>query len=285
MKFTDLEYASEAAGDGMEYAGFPARLRVVDTGEPGVSSHDLAQAGSARQRAGMDKELKLQPGSGLIQESIDAGQGSFEGLLATFGEPHPTSSKDLPSDWLDVIDRGAFTETLADHAAQGTMPLLLWMHVRGEVCGRWRELWEGAEGLYCRGEVYESARTPNSVFVRELLSTGGITGLSIGGYVLESELDEVNKIRRIKSVVLQEGSIVDVPALPHARVSDTKRRRPTSDDAPRSAALAQAVPASTEAPQVKLARIHRRLQEIADEQLKDSFRALEDVLDRSGLMA
>jgi len=149
--------------------------------------------------------------------------GSFEGHGAVFEELHPTSSWALSAEWKDRILPGAFKRTLAEHKKAGTTPVMLYMHERGNVVGAWRELEEAKDGLFGRGQVAQSARTWGGTEIRELMKMGALNGLSIGFRVRKQTLDQEKKVRDIHDVELAEISIVDIPGIHRARVTDVKR--------------------------------------------------------------
>lgn len=150
------------------------------------------------------------------------GEGMIEGYGAVFNDPHPTSSWSLDDDWMDVIAPGTFDRTLAETKARGTLPMMLWMHQRGNVPGAWRSVVEDKSGLMLQGQVSLNAKTPSQVGVYELLKMGAVSGLSIGFQTIKCQLDEETKVRTIQDVELTEVSIVDMPGGPSARVTDVK---------------------------------------------------------------
>jgi HK97 family phage prohead protease len=167
-------------------------------------------------------ELEYKLVSRPYQMKAAGGEGSIEGYGAVFNDPHPTSSWWLDDDWQDVIAPGAFTETLADHAARGTKPVMLYMHQRGNVPGAWSSFAQDMNGLKVSGQISPNAKTPSGAGVYELAKMGAISGLSIGFNVLRCELDEETKVRTLTGLDLNELSIVDVPAGPSARITDVK---------------------------------------------------------------
>lgn len=171
-----------------------------------------------------DLEVK-RLGRPFAVKSVDE-QGTFEGHGAVFNELHPTSSWRLPMDWQDRILPGAFAATLTDHQKRGTYPAMLYMHERGNVVGAWREMAEDADGLRVKGQVALSARTPSGAPLYELLKLGALNAMSIGFRVTKSAQDEKEKIRDIQEVELGELSIVDVPGIASARITDVKSANP-----------------------------------------------------------
>lgn len=156
-------------------------------------------------------------------EVLSAAEGTFSGEGMVFDSPHPTSSWRLPPDWQDLVKPGAFTETLAAHAANGTKPLMLYMHERGNIPGVWTSIKEGKKSLKLEGLVSKSAITPSGVPLLELMKMKAIDGLSIGFVPTKVFLDEKAKTREIHTVDLGEVSIVDIPGANKARITDVKR--------------------------------------------------------------
>src|SRR6185436_12724282 len=152
--------------------------------------------------------------------------GTIEGHGAVFDYPHETSSWALGPEWKDIIRPGAFSKTLAEHKKIGTVPMMLWMHQRGNIPGAWRSAAEDGDGLALQGQVSKAAISPSGVPVYELLKMGAVTGLSIGFRVTKHSLDQEKKTREILSVELSEVSIVDIPGGPRARITDVKGHDP-----------------------------------------------------------
>lgn len=133
----------------------------------------------------------------------------FEGYGSVFG------NVDLGG---DIVAQGAFARSLKAHAAEGTTPLLLWMHKLDQVAGRWEEVREDARGLYVRGEL---ADTTLGREVRTLLKMGAVRGLSIGYRVTDSDFNRDGN-RVIKGADLVEVSVVSLPMNPAAQVTTAK---------------------------------------------------------------
>lgn len=171
-----------------------------------------------------DFETKRLPRPFSVQSTDD--KGTFEGFGAVFDVEHETSSWSLGPEWKDRIRPGAFARTLAEHQKRGTKPLMLLMHERGNIPGRWDEISEGKDGLKTRGWVHPAALLSSRVPVREALKESMIDGLSIGFRVRKATLDQEKKVRDIVDVELAEISIVDIPGGPLARVTDVKAGDP-----------------------------------------------------------
>ena len=133
----------------------------------------------------------------------------FEGFLSTFGNEDRDG---------DIIDKGAFTESLKEHK-----PVLLFSHNTDEPLGVFDSLEEIDEGLFIK------ARMPLAdVFVKDRIipqmKIGSITAMSIGFSIEDFRLDTVivDNIRHLKKVFLWEGSLVTIPANEEARIKSKK---------------------------------------------------------------
>ncbi|MEM9795791.1 MAG: HK97 family phage prohead protease [Pseudomonadota bacterium] len=115
----------------------------------------------------------------------------------------------------DVVERGAYCDSLARAAAEGRRIKMLWQHDPTEVIGLWDEVREDARGLYVRGRLL-----PDVAKAREaqaLVEAGAMDGLSIGYSVRKAVKDEKGR-RLLKELELWEVSLVTFPMLPSARV-------------------------------------------------------------------
>ena len=141
--------------------------------------------------------------------ALDTSEGVFEGYGSVAG------NIDLGG---DMILPGAFKKTLADHAAGGTSPAMLWAHKLDEPVGRWIDLQEDAIGLYCRGVL--NLDTEAGRRAQAHIAKGDVSGLSIG-YRIPAGASDYSRdglVHRIASVDLYEVSIVTIPMNPKARI-------------------------------------------------------------------
>jgi HK97 family phage prohead protease len=145
-----------------------------------------------------------------IKAVDEAEEGSFEGLASPFGGQADAYG--------DVIEYGAYSDTLARHAKAGTMPLMLWSHDPAEPIGVWTSFEERKGGLFGRGKLLKGIRRADEAHI--LLRHGAVRGLSIGFRPIEQEPD--GKVNRIKKIDLLEVSIVSFPAAPKAQVTAVK---------------------------------------------------------------
>lgn len=140
--------------------------------------------------------------------------GEIEGYGSVFGGQ--------PDSYGDIIERGAFEESLAKHASAGTMPLMLWGHQSGEVpIGNWTEMKEDRKGLYVKGQV--DLEDPLGNRVHRALKQKRTRGLSIGYETIASEADpKRDDVRHLTKIDLWEVSPVNFPAQPRAFVTGVK---------------------------------------------------------------
>lgn len=140
--------------------------------------------------------------------------GLFSGHASLFDEVDSYDEK---------VARGAFTDTLAEYAAKGRALPVLWQHRTDEPIGVYERVEEDAKGLFVEGRLLvdevERAREAYS-----LLKAKAVSGLSIGFYTRESSYDEKEHVRTLTKLDLVEISIVTVPALDSARISDVKQK-------------------------------------------------------------
>lgn len=135
----------------------------------------------------------------------------FEGYGSIFG------NRDLGG---DIVVPGAFTRSLKQHKADGTMPLMFWMHNPAEVPGVWLDMEEDDKGLFVKGEILDTALGRD---VHTLLQRKAVRGLSVG-YVPELTDWDRNGSRLLKQVDLHETSIVSMAMNPLAKVEALKAR-------------------------------------------------------------
>ncbi len=159
-------------------------------------------------------EVKFAP------DAIDAVTGEFKGYGAVFG------NRDSHG---DVIQPGAFTETLRDWASRGRLPSMKLMHgsavniFTGDdlPIGKWTMMREDARGLYVEGKL-SALDTDSGRKIYGLMKDGALDGLSIG-YNVKKFTPGMGDIKRmLENVVLREVSLVDEPSNDKSRVTSLK---------------------------------------------------------------
>ena len=137
--------------------------------------------------------------------------GTFEGYGSVFG---------VKDSYDEIVEQGAFADSLAAHKAKGTMPALLWQHRSGEPIGVYTSMEEDNIGLKVSGQL--ALKTARGAEAYELLKMKAISGLSIGFMTREDAYDKVTRIRTLKKVDLWEVSLVTFPANDASRVQGVK---------------------------------------------------------------
>jgi HK97 family phage prohead protease len=149
--------------------------------------------------------------------------GQFAGYGAVFGNVDATG---------DVIQAGAFSDTLKEWKSRGKLPPMLLQHGGGVFgggaedmlpVGEWTSMEENRRGLKVEGQLF-ALGTEKGQYIYEGLRAGALDGLSIGFQTRESitgtRAGEPDRI--LTNLDLWEVSIVTFPANPKARVTAVK---------------------------------------------------------------
>lgn len=152
----------------------------------------------------------------VFRLKVEGGAGEIEGYASTFGG--------APDSYGDIIAAGAYTDSLARHAARGTMPKMFWQHDRDQPIGRWLEAEEDDTGLRVRGKLNMGVR--QGVEAYELLKAGDIDGLSIGYHLEAYEVDtEDPGVWTLTRIDLREISVVSIGANENATIDAVKAEK------------------------------------------------------------
>lgn len=154
-----------------------------------------------------------------IEDDNGIKTGIIRGFLATYGNIDRVN---------DRIEPGAFKESIERHKSEGRPIRMLFQHDRKQVIGGFpiEKVRDDIEGLFVEGEIVLESDKTRQIFA--LAKKGFLSDMSIGFSIDESEFDE-NGVRILKKLDLWEGSIVDEPANPDARIQEVKLF--TTDDA------------------------------------------------------
>lgn len=133
--------------------------------------------------------------------------GLFEGLASTYG------NVDMGR---DLVERGAFTETLTKRGAE--IPIL-WSHDQANPVGL-GQLADSPEGLRIAGSLDLDTVSGREAYSR--VRKRIVKGLSIGFQVPENGAAMEGGIRRLKRIELYEVSLVTLPMNTYARVTHVK---------------------------------------------------------------
>jgi len=146
--------------------------------------------------------------------------GTFSGYGAYFGNVDAYG---------DVIERGAFAESLEEWKARGKWPPMLLQHggfMNADdmvPVGKWTSMEENSRGLKVEGRLY-ALNTDRGQYIYEGLKSGDFDGLSIGFETVESRFGTKpgEPERTLTKIKLWEVSLVTFPANPKARVTSVK---------------------------------------------------------------
>jgi HK97 family phage prohead protease len=155
-------------------------------------------------------------------DDADEKTGTLAGYGAYFGnEDH----------YGDVIERGAFAQTLEEWKAEGKLPPMLLQHGGGFLggaddlvpVGKWTMMREDSKGLRVEGHLLAMA-TDRGQQIYEALKAGVLDGLSIGFRTREFRRGTKpgEPDRTLTNLDLVEVSLVTFPANPRARVTSAK---------------------------------------------------------------
>jgi hypothetical protein len=152
----------------------------------------------------------------------DSKTGYFSGYGAYFGNEDAYG---------DVIERGAFAESLEEWKAAGKLPPMLLQHGGGFLggaddlvpVGKWDAMREDSKGLRVEGHLFAMG-TDRGAYIYEGLKEGALDGLSIGFRTREARLGTKpgEPERTLTNIDLVEVSLVTFPANPKARVASVK---------------------------------------------------------------
>lgn len=147
--------------------------------------------------------------------------GSFSGYGAIFGNI---------DSYGEVIEPGAFANTLQDWKSKGKWPKMLLQHGGWGLTsddmlpvGQWTDMKEDRKGLKVEGRLL-AMNTERGQYVYEGLKSGELDSLSIGFQTINSETEtrDGEQIRLLTEIKLWEVSIVTFPANDKAKISTVK---------------------------------------------------------------
>jgi HK97 family phage prohead protease len=174
----------------------PAGGHVTDT--PAIKNPLILHAGPAF-------EVKF---AGASAEA-----GTISGYISAYGPPADSYS--------DIVQRGAFDASLAEHRSQGSALPMLWTHDMARPCGKWTSFKSDDYGLHATGVL--SLTTDEGHQAHEHLKAGSVSSLSIGYTVPPDGYQyQPDGTRLLLKVDLLEASIVPVGACRRARITNIK---------------------------------------------------------------
>lgn len=157
-----------------------------------------------------------------FQLKADEGAGTISGYFSTYDR--------IPDSYGDVIEKGAFTDTIAARAASGHPFPLCWNHDLNQIIGAVDKIEDDEHGPLMTAHFFD---TPLAQEKRELVKQGVVYQFSFaydvkknGKPTAEEEQEGIKNI--LKKLELFEVSIVPIPANPRAEVTDVKSGRRNS---------------------------------------------------------
>lgn len=164
--------------------------------------HFKHSAAELTKNSGVPLDLKKVGEDGVIE-----GYGSIFGNVDSYGE---------------IVEPGAFTQSLVDARKKGRTIKMLWQHDPMQPIGVWDDIAEDSKGLYVKGTILKEASS-EAAKAHALLKGGALDGLSIGYRELDVDPDpDKPGVRRLKKLDLREVSIVTFAANERARVEAVK---------------------------------------------------------------
>jgi HK97 family phage prohead protease len=120
----------------------------------------------------------------------------------------------------DVLQPGAFLDSLSAIKARGAPLPLLWSHDKAKPIGRFDTLHEDSAGLFVEGKLTLASQAAKEAYA--LLRDRAVSGLSIGYSIPDGGAQYKDGVCLLRKVDLHEISLVAVPMHPDARVTSVK---------------------------------------------------------------
>lgn len=115
---------------------------------------------------------------------------------------------------------GCFTDSIARHKANGTMPKMFWMHnPYGLPVGPWFEMREDEKGLFMRGKL---SKTTMGMDIETLAKDKALDSFSIGYQVIEEKWNTALKCNDLIKVHVVEVSWVNFACNEESRLQEIK---------------------------------------------------------------
>lgn len=131
----------------------------------------------------------------------------------------------------DIIAKGAFDKTLADHVKRKRQIRMYWQHNSHELIGGYppEKAFVDSNGLFVEGEINLDTQRGREAYA--LAKQGVLCDFSIGYMVNDSEyqMQKGIQVRLIKELELFEVSPVGEPMNPKAQITDVKSAVPYQD--------------------------------------------------------
>lgn len=139
--------------------------------------------------------------------------GTIEGYASVFGNV---------DSYGEIVEPGAFAESLVKSRQQGRKIKMLWQHDPHQPIGVWDDLAEDSKGLWVKGRLLVE-QSPKAREAHGLLQAGALDGLSIGYRTLKAEPKSGKPgVMSLLKLDLLENSVVTFAANERARVEVVK---------------------------------------------------------------
>jgi HK97 family phage prohead protease len=170
----------------------------------------LADSSKAITLRHLNRELAAfslaEPDKPLLEVKRSATGTQVRGYAAVFGTVDQQG---------EVIDPGAFSESLAHHRRKGTQPLMFWSHDPAEIPGYWTSMVEDHKGLLATGRILSTVQRGKEALA--LIDAGAVSGLSVGFRCKRDKM--IGGIRHLQNLDLVEVSLVSLPSNDAARIA------------------------------------------------------------------
>jgi uncharacterized protein len=141
-------------------------------------------------------------------------KGRFSGYGTTWGNVDREG---------DVVVKGAFEESLAEHKAAGTLPSMYFNHDAKLQCGDWLSMVEDQKGLLVEGQLWLGQGIPCAEQAYRMLKGTGVKGLSNGFITRKKSASPPKGVRKsIEKAELIETSLTSIPMNTRALVTSVK---------------------------------------------------------------
>lgn len=145
------------------------------------------------------------------------GSGRIAGYGAVFGNVDVFNERVLP---------GAFTKSLAEHKARGSLIKMLWQHRVDAPIGHWDRAAEDSKGLYVEGKINLATTAGRDAY--EHVKAGDVDTLSIG-YREKQTQQNSDGVRDLIELDVYEVSPVTFAANREAVISTVKAAKSQSE--------------------------------------------------------
>lgn len=107
---------------------------------------------------------------------------------------------------LDMTMNGAYSESIANHKAKGTMPGMFWMHKSYDLpVGVWLDMEEDNHGLKMRGRLSDTSMGRD---IETLAKDGALNMFSIGYWVEDEKWNNAGGFNELRKIHIIEASWV-----------------------------------------------------------------------------